>query len=37
LLSAADASMYVAKYTRVGKSRTAEALDDDEVAHRNRE
>jgi diguanylate cyclase (GGDEF)-like protein len=36
LLSAADASMYVAKYTRMGKSRTAEALDEDEFAHRAR-
>ena len=37
LLSAADASMYVTKYSRRAKSRGAEALDEDEVAHRNRE
>lgn len=35
LLSAADASMYVAKYTRMGKSRTEETLDEDELAHRD--
>jgi diguanylate cyclase (GGDEF)-like protein len=36
LLSAADASMYVAKYTRMGKSREAESLDQDDFAERDR-
>jgi diguanylate cyclase (GGDEF)-like protein len=31
LLSAADASMYVAKYTRMGKSRDGEILDEDDL------
>jgi diguanylate cyclase (GGDEF)-like protein len=36
LLSAADASMYVAKYTRMGKSREAEAVNQDDFAERDR-
>jgi diguanylate cyclase (GGDEF)-like protein len=36
LLSAADASMYVAKYTRVGKSRSTEALDEDDLVKKDR-
>jgi predicted signal transduction protein with EAL and GGDEF domain len=36
LLSAADASMYVAKYTRMGKSRGADALHKDELMDRDR-
>ena len=36
LLSAADASMYVAKYTRMGKSRSAEALDEDDLVNKDR-
>jgi predicted signal transduction protein with EAL and GGDEF domain len=36
LLSAADASMYVAKYTRMGKSRSAEALDEDDLVKKDR-
>ncbi|MGD1061932.1 MAG: diguanylate cyclase [Terracidiphilus sp.] len=36
LLSAADAAMYVAKYTRRGKSRSAEALDEDDLVERDR-
>ncbi len=36
LLSAADASMYVAKYTRMGKSREGEVLNRDDFAERDR-
>jgi diguanylate cyclase (GGDEF)-like protein len=36
LLSAADASMYVAKHTRVGKSRTREVLEEDELVNKDR-
>ncbi len=36
LLSAADASMYVDKYTRMGKSRAEQALDEDEFARKTR-
>jgi diguanylate cyclase (GGDEF)-like protein len=36
LLSAADASMYVAKYTRMGRSREAEALDEDDLVKKDR-
>ncbi len=36
LLSAADASMYVAKFTRVDPSRATEALDEDELVERER-
>ncbi len=36
LLSAADASMYVAKYTRAGKSRESETLDTDDLVNRDR-
>jgi len=36
LLSAADASMYVAKHTRMGKSRSGEALDHDDLVRKDR-
>jgi diguanylate cyclase (GGDEF)-like protein len=36
LLSAADASMYVAKYSRLGKSRETEALGENDFAERDR-
>jgi diguanylate cyclase (GGDEF)-like protein len=36
LLSAADASMYVAKYTRMGKNRSDETLDPDDFAKKDR-
>ena len=36
LLSAADASMYVAKYTRIGKSRDGEILGEDDLVKKNR-
>jgi diguanylate cyclase (GGDEF)-like protein len=36
LLSAADASMYVAKYTRMGKSRETETVNRDDFAERDR-
>jgi diguanylate cyclase (GGDEF)-like protein len=36
LLSAADASMYVDKYTRMGKSRAGEALDEDVLVNKVR-
>jgi diguanylate cyclase (GGDEF)-like protein len=36
LLSAADASMYVAKYTRMGKSRSGDALDEDNLVKKDR-
>ena len=36
LLSAADASMYVAKYTRMGKSRSADAVDQDDLVNKDR-
>lgn len=36
LLSAADASMYVSKFTQAGKSRAAEALSEDAFAERER-
>jgi diguanylate cyclase (GGDEF)-like protein len=35
LLGAADAQMYAAKYTRVGQSREAEALDEDDLVKRD--
>jgi len=36
MLSAADASMYVAKYTRLGRSRETEARSEDELLRKNR-
>jgi len=36
VLSAADASMYVAKYTRMGKSRDGEILDEDDLLKKER-
>jgi diguanylate cyclase (GGDEF)-like protein len=36
LLSAADASMYVAKYTRIDKNRAVEALDQDDLVNKDR-
>jgi diguanylate cyclase (GGDEF)-like protein len=36
LLSAADASMYVAKYTRLGRNREGEAMDEDDLVKKDR-
>jgi diguanylate cyclase (GGDEF)-like protein len=36
LLSTADAKMYAAKYTRMGKSREGEALDEDDLVKKDR-
>jgi GGDEF domain-containing protein len=36
LLSAADASMYVAKYTPLGRNREGEALDEDDLVKKDR-